>query len=162
MSTPRTRFHTGLSVLVGILLLPVAALSANDKHTQMRFPISLSVTNSCNGEIVDFTGELHVNSFVKNNKDGSTSYVANINYSNAHGIGQTTGDEYIFGSTSHSITTFPAGSTTSHTYTQRQTSKLVSAGSGPNQRFTFLLEYFYDGTNFHITLNDFEIRCTGN
>ena len=142
-----------------LLALPNSASAKNIADTQMKFPISLSATNECNGELVDFSGELHVHVHATLNNDGSTSYAADVNYSDAKGVGETTGDSYVFGSNSHTVTTYPAGSTSFYTYTQRQTSKLVSPGSDPNQHFTFLLDYVLDATGFHITLYDFELRC---
>jgi hypothetical protein len=148
-----------LVAAASVSVLPANALATNIADTQMKFPISLSATNECNGELVDFTGELHVHVHATLNNDGSTSYAADINYSDAKGIGEATGDSYVFGSNSHTITTYPAGSSSFYTYTQRQTSKLVSAGADPNQRFTFLLDYVLDASGFHITLYDFELRC---
>jgi hypothetical protein len=157
-----TRIRRSLLYLVAVtcvLVLPAAASATNIADTQMKFPISLSATNECNGELVDFTGELHVHTHATLNKDGSTSYATDINYSDAKGIGETTGLDYVFGNNAHTITTYPAGSTSFYTYTQRQTSKLVSAGADPNQHFTFLLDYVLDESGFHITLYDFELRC---
>jgi hypothetical protein len=154
-----TRLFWLLAVSIGLLMLPAATFATNIADTQMKFPISLSVTNECNGELVDFTGELHVHSHATLNKDGSTSYATDINYSDAKGVGETTGLSYVFGSNAHTITTYPAGSTSFYTYTQRQTSKLVSPGADPNQHFTFLLDYVLDASGFHITLYDFELRC---
>lgn len=70
-------------------------------------------------------------------------------------------DTYVFGSTSQSITTYPAGSTSFYSYTQRQSIKLVSAGSDPNQHVTFLLNYVLDENGFHVTLYDFDLNCSG-
>jgi hypothetical protein len=136
-----------------------AAAGGNDYNSQSRFPITLSVTNECNNELVTFTGELHVASHRQDNRDGSTTYAAHINYSDAHGVGETTGLKYIFGSNSQSLTIVPAGAPEFYSYTQRQVSRLVSAGSDPNQHFTFLLDYTLDADGFHITLYDFRLTC---
>jgi hypothetical protein len=148
-----------LVVTASLFVFPVPASAKNIADTQMKFPISLSATNECNGELVDFTGELHVDVHATLNNDGSTSVATDINYSDAKGVGEATEDSYVFGSNAHTITTFPPGSTGFYSYTQRQTSKLVSAGSDSNQHFTFLLDYVLDASGFHITLYDFELRC---
>jgi hypothetical protein len=149
----------GLLLSLSCLITPPGAAAGKDYNTQSRFPITLSVTNQCNNEMVTFTGELHVASHRQDNRDGSTTYTAHINYSNAHGIGGTTGLTYVFGSNSQSITTFPAGTSEFYRYSQRQTMRLVSEGSDPNQHITFLMEYVYDQAGFHITLYDFEVDC---
>ena len=146
-----------LALAVSFFLCSVTSFAANDTHVNTRFPVTLSVTNSCNGELVEFIGELHVNSWVKNNRDGSTSYYAEINWSDAQGVGLKTGAKYVFGSNSQSVTVVPAG-TSVNIYSQRQSSKLISAGAGPNQRFTLIIESDQNGVT---TLYDFEIRCTG-
>lgn len=159
--TPRTKGLLPLALAAAFLVASTSTLAAKDIHTQSRFPVSLSVTNTCNGELVDFTGELHVNAHSRLNKDGSTTSFVEINWADAHGVGETTGAAYVFGSNSQSITIFPPGSTGFYSYSQRQTEKLVSAGAGENMRFTFLLAYTLDANGFTVTLNDFEVRCTG-
>jgi hypothetical protein len=143
----------------GLFLLPANTFAKDIADTQMKFPLALTIINVCTLEPVDLSGEIHIHSHATLNNDGSTSYATDVNYSDARAVGETTGDEYVFGANAHSITTFPAGSTSFYSYTQRETSKLVSRGGDPNQHFTFDLDYVLDESGFHITLYNFEIRC---
>lgn len=139
--------------------LAPAALAGSDYHTQSRYPVSLSMMNECNGEMVEYTGELHTQWHRHDNKDGSTTITAEINWSAVQGVGLTTGDVYKFASNSHSTTTFPAGSTQFYVTSQRQTIRLVSRGSGPNLFFSLLWDYTYDASGFTTSFYDMHVRC---
>jgi hypothetical protein len=138
-----------------------AALGGSDFNTQSRYPYTLTMTNECNGELVQFTGEQHLQWHRHDNKDGSTTITAEINWSDVKGLGLTTGDIYAFASNAHTTTTFPAGTTEFYVYAQRQTIRLVSRGSGPNMFISFLWDYTYDALGFRTSLFDLHVRCPG-
>jgi hypothetical protein len=115
-----------------------------------------------NGEIIQISGVVHVTSQVIERGEGVFHIVQHVNFQNVRGIGQTTGDQYVFQNAFNSISNFqvnavPHGSDTSNT----ANGQLISPGqSSPDLNVHFLIHTTINANGEVTTeISNFDARC---
>ena len=84
--------------------------------------------NPCTGETVHVVGKIHEVIHISDNNHGGGISILEINYQNVKGVGETTGDNYIFRSQNLIADTFQP--TAANEFTQITHSFLIKQGSG--------------------------------
>lgn len=121
------------------LALPV--LASADVIFNGTVPISGTVTNPCNGELVDFSGTLHEVISETFDSSGGIHFDDHFNI-HVTATGETTGTNYVGNQEEHLTENFNSGG--SITVTEPFTFSEISKGSAPN---------FIEHALYHVTVN---------
>ena len=136
------------AALVSATLLVFAAAGspafgqATTTTTNEEVPVSSSVVNSCNGDVVNYQGTLHVTNTFTTDSSGGTHMKTHSNFQDVTGVGTPSGINYRVGTTSNETTNDNDGPQLEMTVIQIV--KVVSQGSAPNLFLHFVL---------HVTVN---------
>lgn len=106
-----------------MVLIVAGSVSVSAQMVNQVLPYSGSTTNLCNGEIVNFSGTIHLHEKTQVSSDGRIHYVSNNNFS-VSGTGQTTWATYSMNGTLHSNAKYP-----SYPITFRQRNRFISNSS---------------------------------
>jgi hypothetical protein len=123
-------------------------------------PVDGFVSNSCNGEDVKLSGNVNIVIHVTQDASGGFHIVSgHTNFQGVTGIGESTGDKYIFAGGVNPIQNIREGSVNESTFLAH--GRLISQGNQANQLAT---------TQFHVTFNangeitaeidSFSFKCT--
>jgi hypothetical protein len=134
---------TKLFPLCAFLLLSSAAViaDATTSTTSTTTPFTTVIGTSCAGELIDVTGDVHVLRHTTDNERGFASTVTHLNVSGL-GVGQVTGDPYVFTQTSHDVFNTHGGEPLESTLTE--TIHVIGSGENPDFRLRAV---------FHTTIN---------
>src|SRR5438128_4018336 len=113
--------------LLTVVLMTVPPL-ASGATTSTVIPVPSPITNPCNGEQVNLTGNVHLTTGLTTDGSGGIHFRSHINNQDVNGIGATTGSRYQIPSTSD--TSLYLGSAT--TFTLTLNNRFVAQGSTPH------------------------------
>jgi hypothetical protein len=119
------------TMMISAALTLLVTLSASAQMSTESRPYSGSTVNPCNGEMIAFSGTIHINEKTQISPDGRIHFVAHDNFS-ASGRGQSTGITYNINGTLQTNSKFP-----SFPITFRQRSRFISTGAAPSFHATF-------------------------
>ena len=105
-------------------------------------PFTSSLTNTCNGDLVTFQGNMQITNHVTTDANGGFHLKTHANYQNVTGTGSPSGLNYRVGTVSNETTNDPDGPQAEMTVIQ--TVKLITQGSAQNNFIRFV---------YHITIN---------
>lgn len=131
-----------LALAAGSAYLPAARGQATTITTNESMPFTSSLTNPCNGDVVTFSGTLHMVNHVTIDSAGGTHVETHVNYSGVSGTGAPSGATYRVVTTRN--TSINDSASPQSEVTLVQVINLIGQGSVPNFR-TFM--------TFHITIN---------
>ena len=136
-----------LAALISATFLVFAAGSpafgqATTTTTNEEVPISNVVLNTCNGDVVNYQGTLHITNTVTTDASGGFHIKTHTNYQDVSGVGTPSGVNYRVSTTS--VDTTNDNSSPQLEMTVIQTVKVISLNSTPNLFLQFV---------FHITIN---------
>ena len=141
----KTLIRMPLSLVAVFLVVSISALGASTQTLSMQIPLALSVFIPCanqgNGEVVDFSGSLHV--VISSTVNGNNIHLNTLfNPQGAKGVGETTGDVWqATGETRMDITASVSSFPFTNTFVNNF--KLIDGSGG-----SFLIH-----ENFHVTVN---------
>lgn len=141
------RFEAHLPRLGAALLLTLFAAGAARAQavtvtTNETLPFTNTMPNPCNGDIVTFSGDIHVVNHFTTDAGGGTHVKTHGNYQSVSGTGTPSGAQYRVVTTSNETINDNDGPQTE--VSSVQVLNLISQGSGPNFRLRIV---------FHITIN---------
>jgi hypothetical protein len=130
-----------LFIAFAVLGAPAYGQSTTVTTTES-IPFTSTLTNTCNGDLVTFQGNMQVTNHVTTDASGGFHLKTHVNYQNVTGTGAPSGLNYRVGTTSNETTNDPDGPQAEMTVIQ--TVKLISQGSTQNNFIRFV---------YHITIN---------
>jgi hypothetical protein len=130
------------ALAAGFARLPAARAQATTITTNETIAFSDSRINPCNGDIVAFSGNIHLVNHVTTDAAGGTHVETHVNYSNVEGLGSPSGATYRVVTTRN--TSYNDSATPQSEMTVIQVINLIGQGSVPNFRLFM---------TFHITVN---------
>lgn len=139
--------------------LPASA-QAVTVTTNETIPFTNTLPNTCNGDQVTFSGNLHMTNHVTTDANGGFHLRTHVNYQNVSGTGAPSGLNYRVTTTTNDTLNDPDGPQSSATIIQ--VVNLISQGPAPNflLRFKFHLTINANGTTTS-TITETKIECTG-
>jgi hypothetical protein len=134
---------------------------ATTTTTNEDIPISSSLVNSCNGDVVSFSGTLHITNTLTTDSSGGYHLRTHSNYQDVSGTGTPSGATYRITTTNNE--TVNDSDTPQFETTVIQTIKAVSQGAIPNL-FIHVVLHVTVNANGQTTSSVTEIRteCRGN
>ena len=129
----------GLSAALAVSLFVVTRMARADNFAQENIAISFVDFSPCTGELILFSGNLHLVEHVTFDKAGGVHVGIHENYNDVSGVGLTSGTVYHATGVYNDNYTFGNGV---YTETSNEQVKYIASGGGNNFKFNFL---------FHIT-----------
>lgn len=120
--------------IVALLTAAPALAQANTVTTSTRVPVNLTLFNPCTGELIDFSGNLHIVdhvTFVPHDPDGGLHLNRKENWQGVAGIDQTTGNRYRLTGVRHNLN-LNANAPLPFVLTLVRTQNVISRGSADN------------------------------
>jgi hypothetical protein len=146
----------GLTFCLMALLTAVSAGARADVATDESIPVSFTLADPCTGELIAFSGNIHVTSSTTTNSSGGIVVSQHINYQGVSGVGLISGDYRLTG-TENDKTLLTNGA---DVVTQEDSFNIISEGSSPNSlmKTLFHVTYNADGTVTTV-FDDFRLVC---
>jgi hypothetical protein len=160
-STPRVRVAFAAALFLVFAAGSNAFGQATTTTTNEDLPISSSLVNSCNGDVVAFSGTLHIANTLTTDSSGGYHLRTHSNYQDVSGTGTPSGANYRITTTNNE--TVNDSDTPQFETTVIQTIKAVSQGAIPNL-FIHVVLHVTVNANGQTTSSVTEIRteCRGN
>jgi hypothetical protein len=145
-----------LSLIVPTLMAPASASAEVVLNQREAFTLILS--DSCTGEVVTVTGEIHrvIRSRVGN--DGTTHLDIHLD-SHGEGIGNSTGKRYVWNDSSDASTDNPVGCEFSFSFVRY--ARLISKGHDTNRILRTTFTFSYDVDCVLIGGSTMDLICNG-
>lgn len=131
-----------VALAAGSAALPAASGQATTVTTNETMPFTDSRVNPCNGDVVNFSGNMHLVNHVTIDSAGGTHLETHVNYSGVSGVGAPSGAEYRVVTTRN--TSINDSASPQSEVTVVQVINLIAQGSVPNFRLFM---------TFHVTIN---------
>ena len=154
------------AALISATLLVFAAAGspafgqATTTTTNEEVPVSSSVVNTCNGDVVAFQGTLHVTNTLTTDSGGGFHMKTHSNFQDVSGVGAPSGVNYRIGTTNNETTN--DNDTPQFEMTVIQTVKVISQGSTPNLFLQFVLHVTVNANGQTTsTVNEIRSECRG-
>jgi hypothetical protein len=152
-----------LKILLLALSLIVPALVARASASaevvlNQRDAFTLILGDSCTGEVVTVTGEIHrvIRSRVGN--DGTTHLDIHVD-SHGQGIGNSSGKQYVWNDSSDASTNNPVGCEFFHSFVRY--ARLISKGHETNRMLRITFSFSYDADCVLTGGSTMDLICTG-
>ena len=145
LATYLPRFGAALLLLASAVVTfnpSPAAAQATTVSTNETLPFTGSATNTCNGDTVTFSGEIHITNHVTTDANNSSHIRTHINYQGVSGTGTPSGASYNVVTSQNETRNDNVGPQSETTVTQ--VANLVAQGSAPNSKMLVVI---------HITVN---------
>ena len=145
-----------LSLIVPALMAPASASA--EVVLNQREPFTLILTDSCTGEVVTVTGEIHrvIRSRVGN--DGTAHLDIHVD-SHGEGIGNTSGKQYVWNDSSDASTNNPVGCEFLHSFVRY--ARLISKGHDTNLMLRITFSFSYDADCVLTGGSTMDLICSG-
>jgi hypothetical protein len=160
-SIQQTTVIVALVFAIGIIFTTAPAYAqAITSKVHVIEPVDNFTTNLCNGEAVELSGNLNIVQHVTEDADGRFQILSgHTNFQGVTGIGESTGNKYIFSAASSTILNIRQDSANEFTFLAH--GRLISQGDGANQLATSQIHQTFNA-NGEITAEvlSFSFKCT--
>ena len=145
-----------LSLIVPALMAPASASA--EVVLNQRDAFTLILSDSCTGEVVTVTGEIHrvIRSRVGN--DGTTHLDIHVD-SHGEGIGNSSGKQYVWNDSSDASTNNPVGCEFLHSFVRY--ARLISKGHETNRMLRITFSFSYDADCVLTGGSTMDLICSG-
>lgn len=153
----------GAALLLSLLAASVpspAAAQATTVTTNETLPFTSSVVNPCNGDLVTFSGHVHIANHVTTDASGGSHLRMHVNYQNVSGTGTPSGVPYNVVTTQNETRNDNTGPQSETTITQ--VLNLVSQGPQPNAQVYVVIHVTVNANGVTTsTVEEVRIACRG-
>lgn len=142
-TSPRVRVASFAALFGAFAVAATTAFAQSTTVTTSEtIPITDSIVNPCNGDVVTFQGNIHVTNHMTTDASGGTHLKTHVNFQNVSGTGVPSGLNYNVRTTTNETVNDNDGPQSEATIISMV--KLISQGPAPN---------FFLRVVFHITVN---------
>lgn len=151
----------GAALLASLVLRPAVALAqATTVTTNETLTLSATSFNSCNGETVTLTGQVHLVTHVTTDSNGGTHFRSHQNYENVTGAGSLGNSYRAVSSNNHTVN--DNGSNAQQEFTIVNRVRLISQGPADNLLINVTSHTTINANGQATsTVSNFEVICTG-